>query len=71
VNLEEIEKEAIALAEAERNELVCKLLDTLPGSAAEVPDDEVARRDAELENGEVLELSHDEFVRRVKRKRDH
>jgi hypothetical protein len=69
MKFEEIEKQAIALAEPERVDLVCKLLDTLPPPGTEVSDEEVARRDAELDNGEVQELSHDEFVRRVKRER--
>jgi len=69
MKLEEIEREAIALAEEERIDLVCKLLDTLPPPGTDVSDEEVAKRDAELDNGEVEELSHDEFVRRVKRER--
>jgi hypothetical protein len=69
VKLREIEKQAIALAEHERINLVCKLLDALPPPGMDVSDKEVARRDAELDNREVQELSHDEFVRRVKRER--
>jgi hypothetical protein len=69
MKFEEIEKQAIALAEPERVDLVCKLLDTLPPPGTDVSDEEVARRDAELDNGEVEELSHDEFVRRVKKER--
>jgi hypothetical protein len=69
MKFEEIEKQAIALAEPERVDLVCKLLDTLPPPGTDVSNEEVARRDAELDNGEVEELSHDEFVRRVKKER--
>ena len=38
----------------------------------EISDDEVLRRDADLESGRVSEISHQEFVRRVQseRKRD-
>jgi len=69
MKLEEIEKEAIALAEHERINLVCRLLDTLPPPRTDVSDEEVARRNAEVDNGEVEEMSHNEFVRRVKRER--
>jgi hypothetical protein len=69
MKFEEIEKQAIALAEPQRVDLVCKLLDTLPPPGTDVSDEEVGRRDAELDNGEVQELSHDEFVRRVDRER--
>jgi hypothetical protein len=62
-------KEAIALPERERIKLVCKILDTLPPPRPDVSDEEVARRDAELDNEDVQELSHDEFVRRVETER--
>jgi hypothetical protein len=41
----------------------------MPPPGTNVSDEEAARRDAKLDNGEVEELSHDEFVRRVKRER--
>jgi putative addiction module component (TIGR02574 family) len=69
MKFEEIERQAIALTEPERVDLVCKLLDTLPPAGMDVSDEEVSRRDAELDNGEVQELSHDEFVHRVNRER--
>ena len=69
MKLKEIEREAIALAEEERVDLVCKLLDTLPPPGSDVSNEEFARRDAELDHGEVEELTQDEFVRRVKRER--
>jgi hypothetical protein len=69
MKLEEIEREAIALAEQDRVDLVCKLLDTLPPPGTDVSDEEVAKRESELDKGEVEELSHDEFVRRVEKER--
>jgi hypothetical protein len=69
MRLEEIEEMAVALPEIERASLVCRLLDTLPPPAMEVSDEEVARREAELESGAVEALEHDEFVRRVDEER--
>jgi hypothetical protein len=66
---QEIEKEAIALAEHERIDLICRILDTLPAPGTDISGEEAARRDAELDNGDVEELSHDQFLRRVKRER--
>jgi hypothetical protein len=69
MKLEEIEREAIALTEHERVDLVCKLLDTLPPPGTDVSDEEVAKRESELDKGEVEELSHEDFVRRVEKDR--
>lgn len=65
----EIENEAKALSHQERAALVTTLLDTLPGSAYDVSDEEVSQRDRELEEGLVEPISPDEFVRRVERER--
>jgi len=40
------------------------LLETLPPEA-EISGDEVLRRDADLNSGQVEEISHEELVRRV------
>jgi hypothetical protein len=69
MNLAEIEQEAMALSEHERATLAVKLLHTLPPSETYVSDDEVERRERELESGEVEAISHDELVRRVERER--
>jgi len=69
VTLAEIESEAIAPAERVRVDLVCKLLDTLPPLGTDVSDEEVAKRECELDNGEVEELPHDEFARTVENER--
>jgi hypothetical protein len=69
MSLLEIEKEAKALSNRERVALVTTLLDTLPGSAYDVSDEEVAQRDRELEEGLVEPISQAEFVRRVERER--
>lgn len=69
VTLNQIQQEAIALPERERADLLCKLLETFPAAGTDVSDAEVAARDRELENGTVQELSHEEFVRRVRSER--
>ena len=69
MSLLEIEKEAKALSNRERMALVTTLLDTLPGSAYGVSDEEVAQRDRELEEGLVEPISQADFVRRVERER--
>jgi len=69
VKLQEIEHEALALSESERAELVLSLMRTLAAPGADVTDEEVLRRDAELEAGSVEPMLHEEFVRRVREER--
>ena len=70
MKLAEIEQEALALSERERALLAAKLLDTLPPPGLDISDAEVARREQELESGQVTGILHDEFVRRVERERE-
>ena len=65
----EIEQEALALTERERASLASKLLDTLPPPGTDVSDDEVERRERELESGQVAAISHEELVRRIEQER--
>jgi len=65
----EIEQEALALPERERAALAAKLLDTLPPHGTDVSDEEVERRERELESGQAAAISHEEFVRRVEEER--
>ena len=66
----EIEQEAKALSSRERAALVTALLDTFPAPGAEVSDEEVVRRDRELDEGRAEAISQAEFVRRVERERE-
>jgi hypothetical protein len=66
MKLQEIEQEALGLSERERAELVLSLMRTLAAPGADVTDDEVFRRDTEMEAGSVEPLLHEEFVRRVR-----
>jgi len=69
MKLAEIEREALALPEPERAFLAAKLLDTLPPPDTDVSDDEVERREEELESGQVTAISHEEFIPRVQNER--
>jgi hypothetical protein len=69
MKLQDIEQEALGLNESERAELVLSLMRTLAAPAADVTDEEVFRRDAELEAGSVEPMLHEEFVRRVQEER--
>jgi hypothetical protein len=69
MKLTEIEQEALALSDTERASLAAKLLDTLPPPGTDVSDEEVERRERELDSGEVTPILRDEFVRRVQQER--
>jgi hypothetical protein len=69
MSLSEIEQEALKLPEREKADLVCKLLNALPLADVDVSDEEVAERERKLEAGEIEEISHAEFVRRVRKER--
>ena len=69
MKLQDIEQEALGLSESERAELVLSLMRTLAAPGADVADEEVWRRDAELEAGRVQPMLHEEFVRRVREER--
>jgi hypothetical protein len=69
MKLQEIEQEALGLTAKERAELVLSLMRTLVAPGSDITDEEVSRRDVELETGSVEPLLHDEFVRRVREKR--
>ena len=69
MELAEIEQKALALPERERASLAAKLLETLPAQETDVSDEEVERRERQLESGQVAAISHEEFVRRVEHER--
>ncbi|HYG36881.1 MAG TPA: addiction module antitoxin RelB [Clostridia bacterium] len=69
MKLRDIEQEALRLSERERAELVLSLMRTLASPGSDITDEEVVRRDAELEAGDVEPMLHEEFVRRVRKER--
>ncbi|MDZ4289817.1 MAG: hypothetical protein U0984_17770 [Prosthecobacter sp.] len=71
VGILEIEAEALKLDVRDRAQLAASLLATLPDCDYDVSDEEVFRRDAELESGAVEGISHEEFMRHFEEKRQN
>lgn len=69
MKLQEIEQEALGLSEKERADLILRLMGTLAAPGAEITDEEVLRRDTEMDNGNVEPITHEEFVRRAREER--
>jgi hypothetical protein len=69
MELAEIEREALSLSETDRARLAARLLVTLPPPEVIISDEEVDRRDRELDSGTVQAISHEELVSRVMRER--
>lgn len=69
MNLAEIERQALALPEQDRASLATSLLQTLDSPITDVADEEVDRREAEMDSGEVKPISQEEFSRRVQQGR--
>ena len=69
VQLAEIQRQAKELSEEEREGLVAYLLHSLSGLPSGPDDEEVARREAEMDSGAVIPISHDEFLAQVGRVR--
>ncbi len=63
----EIQQEADLLSEEERAELAAHLLSSVPMTFLGADDEEVDRRDRELDSGQVTAISHEEFIRQVGR----
>jgi hypothetical protein len=66
MKLQEIEQQALGLSASERAELVLSLMRTLAAPATDITDEEVFRRDAELEAGGMEPMLHEEFARGVR-----
>jgi putative addiction module component (TIGR02574 family) len=65
----EIQREALTLSDHDRASLAARLLDTLPPPGVDISDEEVDRREGDLESGRVTPISHEEFVRGVRQER--
>jgi len=66
-DLLEIQQQADLLSEEERAELAAHLLSSVTKTFLGASDDEVDRRDRDLDSGQVTAISHDEFIRQVGR----
>jgi hypothetical protein len=67
VQLADIQKQATELSEEDGEGLVAFLLHGLSNVPRGPDDDEVNRRDAEMDSGEVAPITHDEFLAQVGR----
>jgi putative addiction module component (TIGR02574 family) len=65
----DIQREALTLSDHDRASLAALLLDTLPPPGMDISDEEVNRREEDLESGRVTAISHEEFVRGVRQER--
>ena len=64
--LQAIEKEAVSLPEEDRAALVAVLLSSFDGPTYDVTDEEVMRRDEDMESGGVVGIRHEELVRAIR-----
>ena len=69
IQLADIQKQANELSEEDRKGLVAYLLHGFTDGPLGPDDDEVARRDAEMDSGAVSPISHAEFLDHVGRSR--
>ncbi len=67
VELADLTKRVDELSNSDREKLLTYLIDRLPSPDVPLDDEELDRRDREMELGEVECLDHDEFVRRARR----
>ena len=65
----DLQQAVLALPERKRASLAAKILASLPAPGTDISDEEVERRELELETGRVAAISHQEFVRSVNRLR--
>lgn len=69
MRLQEIEQAALNLPEQGRSTLVLALMETLTGPGADGSDEDVLRRDNDLEFGAVQLMLHEELVRQTQEAR--
>jgi hypothetical protein len=67
VQLAEIQAQAKELSEEDRKGLVAFLLHGMSGVPSGPDDEEVGRREAEMDSGSVAPISHAEFLSQVGR----
>ena len=68
VQLADIQKQTKELSEEDRKGLVAYLLHGLSGSPSGPNDEEVGRREVEMDSGSVTPISHAEFLSQVGRR---
>ena len=65
VHLVDIQKQTEELSEEDRKGLVAYLLHGMSGLPSGPDDEEVERREAEMDSGSVIPISHGEFLAQV------
>ena len=63
--LVEVQKEANQLSVEDRAGLIAHLIHSLPNPPLGADDEEVLRREAEMDSGQVQPISHEEFIAQV------
>jgi hypothetical protein len=69
VSLTEVERVALKLSENERALLAAVLLESVPPDSLAHASDEVERREREMNEGAVIEITYDELLKRVQAER--
>lgn len=64
----EIQEQALALNEQDRARLIASLVETI-SPEVQLSDDDVLKRDADLDSGRAEEISQQEFTSRVEKNR--
>ncbi len=65
--LADVQREADTLSSEEREGLIAYLVHSLHGAPLGPDDEEVRRREAEMDSGKIQPLTHDEFLKEVGR----
>ena len=65
MSLADVEQIALKLSEVDRGLLAAALLDSVASESLEYGDDEFERREREMDQGNVSEISHEELLKRV------
>lgn len=68
VQLADVQNQVKELSEEDRKGLVAFLLHGFSGTPSGADDEEVARREAEMDSGAVTPISHSEFLAQVGRR---
>lgn len=69
MSLADVEQIALKLSEVDRAQLASVLLDSLEADPLDHSEDEFDRRERELNQDQVKEIGHEEFVKRVNAER--
>ncbi len=68
VQLADVQRQSEELSQEDREGLVAFLLHRLPNLPSGPDDEEIGRRDADMDAGSVLPISHTEFLSQVGRR---